>query len=156
MADKQFLIRTKKISLAFMGEGYEDAMFEARYISIPDNRRIQELLDSIGDDNTKALEAALEVIQQQFVSGVLPVAGGGLAPFTKDDIVQVFDAVTIMTVYGMVMGNPSPKASESSMTSTQEGVMLNHSVEQSSDTVESLASPSSNSSESQLMTSTIG
>lgn len=150
MSEQRFRIPTRKISLAFMGEGYEDAYFETRRINVADQRRIFEQLDGIGgDDSAKAYEVAQDVLQQQFYGGVMPNMEGELVPFSADDIPTIFDLDAVMTIYAQVMGNPDPKASKSSTISTPEEPTKSPEVAPSSDTAEISDSQLSSLNESQ-------
>lgn len=102
--------RTKKTSLAFMGEGWEAAYIESRMMMHAD----QEVLDQIqaNQDLTPHQQGAA-VLKQFFVSGKGVSEDGTIVDMSKDDIATL-DIFTIGELAGQV-GMPDPKASESSM-----------------------------------------
>jgi len=100
--------RTKKSSLAFMGEGWEQAYIESRMMVGQD----QETLDGIqsNKDMTPHQQGAA-ILKLFFVSGKGISADGELADMTLEDI-DGLDIFTIGELAGEV-GMPDPKASES-------------------------------------------
>jgi len=120
MSESKFKIRTKRISLGFLGKAWEDAdaYIESRFLSIPDSRIIQKKVATVGDDDTKAIEEMSSVISQLFVSGKTLAHDGTLVDLAADDIELAFDALAMLELYGRVLGNPDPKASQPSTTTT--------------------------------------
>jgi uncharacterized protein YdeI (YjbR/CyaY-like superfamily) len=115
-----FKQRTKRIPLGFIGQAWQDAdaYIETRFLTIGDSRDIIRKVTEVGDDDNRAIEEALATVQRLFVAGMSVDAGGQLVELTADDLEQAFDAEAVLALYARALGNPDPKASVTSTTTT--------------------------------------
>lgn len=113
-----FKQRTKHIPLAFIGEAWMDAWLDVRYVTIADSREITRKIAEVGDDDNRSMEEMLAVVQRLFVAGQSVDDAGKLVDLTASDIEAAFDAEAIATIYVRALGNPDPKASATSPTTT--------------------------------------
>lgn len=107
--------RTKRISLAFMGDAWRDAYIESRLVRQEDIAAT-EAMDA--DTNLTAYDRSLKAIKLYFVGGKGPNDNDELVDLTPDDMddLDVFSAAEIVSQLGF----PDPKASETSMTTSPE------------------------------------
>ena len=97
--------RTKRISLDFMGEGWQDCYIEFAALQWRD---IKGMDDPDGDAN-KSFELGMDVLKRKFVSGQGLDAEGNTIALTADDL-EDLDIETLTTLTGQLGGTPGPNA----------------------------------------------
>ncbi len=105
--------RNKTISLAFMGDGWQDGTLTFRALRLAD-------LTSLTSDESGA--GVLVLLKDTFVSGSAPDSDGQLAAVAADDLDQ-FDLEAVTEISRQLSGVVDPKASPTSTaTSTPEAL----------------------------------
>ncbi len=95
--------RTKRISLSFMGEAWNDAFVEFRALTWGDAQKLQ-----VEDMNDQAANAALQsLLRDLFVSGKSLDANDQMVDLEADDVSEL-DLETIATITRELAGAPSP------------------------------------------------
>jgi hypothetical protein len=102
--------RTKRISLEFLGEGWEDAYLESRLMRHEDLDTINGLEKKEGDKD-EMYRVNREIIKLFFVAGKGPDTDGSLVEMTTEDI-DAFDIFTARQL-ALAVGVPDPKDSPS-------------------------------------------
>ena len=97
--------RTKRISLEFLGEEWNESYLEFRTLTWADAARFQ----AEGLDESKAAGVLVATLKDMFVSGKAVGADGSLVELEKSDIDEL-DLETITQVTTQLAGNPSPNA----------------------------------------------
>lgn len=103
-----FKPRTRRIPLDFLGEGWEEAYIETRYMLWSDSRAWREQLKQELDED-KATQVMIDTIAGVFVSGKAVAASGELVHFTPADI-AAFDVDAMNQIYRSILGIEDPKA----------------------------------------------
>jgi hypothetical protein len=103
--------RTKRISLAFMGPGFEEAYLDSRLMHYSD----QEKMDAVqSNESLNPHQRNIDTLKLFFVSGKTPDETGELTELTAQDL-DDWDIFSVSEVVRQV-GMPDPKASEPSTT----------------------------------------
>jgi len=103
--------RNKTISLAFMGDGWQDGSLTFRALRLAD-------LTSLTADETGA--GVLALLKDTFISGSAPDSDGQIGDVAADDLDQ-FDLEAVTEISRQLSGVVDPKASPTSTaTSTPE------------------------------------
>lgn len=97
--------RTKKISLEFMGEGWDECYVELYYLTWAETKQILEL--ETGDASSDWIKLMVERIQMLFVSGKV-LADGKPVELTKDGIAE-FDVDALTKLNSAALGFTDPK-----------------------------------------------
>lgn len=95
--------RTKKISLGFMGEAWNESYLEFRALTWADAQKLQ--VEDMTDQ--AAMTALQELLQHLFVAGRSLDAQDQLVELTKEDLAEL-DIETIAQVTKELAGAPSP------------------------------------------------
>ncbi len=109
------LVIKKKVSLAFLGEGYEEAYLTFKSIPLKDYQGVMDEMPK-DEDNAKALELIIKYLKQYFVGGKFPDEEGKLQDVTKEDVDEL-DAETAIKCFQALMGEQIDPKSEGLLTS---------------------------------------
>jgi hypothetical protein len=108
MAQRKLKRRTKQVSLAFMGEEWNDGYIESYYLNYEDAKAIQQRILKLKSEE-EAVDEILATLKQTFVSGKGINEQGELVDMTAADLEQI-DFEAQRTLYERVLGVPDPKA----------------------------------------------
>ncbi len=97
--------RIKHISLAFMGEGWEDCYVDFRALRWADVAN----LETDGKDNREAVSVLLEVLRQNFLSGRGLGEDGQPVELVAADLDEL-DLEALTAISQQLGGAPSPNA----------------------------------------------
>jgi hypothetical protein len=106
--------RTKRVSLDFIGDGWQDCFVELRYFRWADYKRFVEMEKAHGDE---VFDAMIEKIQSVFVSGQV-LDGGKPVALTREQIAD-FDTETLKVLNNVALGYLDPKESSASAPSSE-------------------------------------
>ena len=101
--------RTKRISLDFVADGWQDCYVELRYYRWADYKRFIEIEGEQGDEYGNAM---IEKVKSVFVSGQV-LDEGKEVPLTAEMIAQ-FDNETLKVLNNFALGYLDPKESSDS------------------------------------------
>lgn len=98
--------RTKKVPLAFMGEGWDDCYVEMRFMKWADYKRFTELEEKT-DTDEEFYNSMIEKVKHVFVSGQVLENGTPVALTVEG--VGDFDYEAIKYLNNAALGYTSPK-----------------------------------------------
>lgn len=108
------LVIKKKVSLDFLGEGYEEAYLIFKSIPLKDYQGIMEEMPD-ENDNQKSLELIVKYLKKYFVGGKFPDEDSKLQDVSVDDVDDL-DGETAITCFQTLMGQRiDPKLEGQSM-----------------------------------------
>lgn len=106
--------RLKRVSLDFIGDGWQDCYVDLRYFRWGEYKQFIEMEKAHGDD---VFDAMVEKIQLVFVSGQV-LEDGKPVPLTKEQVAE-FDTETLKVLNNVALGYVDPKESSASAPSTE-------------------------------------
>jgi hypothetical protein len=112
--------RTRRISLDFMGDDWQEAYFDARFMTWAEAKELRSSFEKIKNDTDRIMEESHTVVKNCFVSGKGVAADGSLVDMTIEHV-ETLDMDTVLTIYHQLMGAPSPKASTPSASTSTDG-----------------------------------
>lgn len=96
--------RTKRISLDFMGEAWNEAFVEFQSLTYADSQKLQGKFD-----DAQAAGMLMDMLKTKFVAGTSLGADDELVDLTADDLAEL-DIETIGLITKELAGSPSPNA----------------------------------------------
>jgi hypothetical protein len=102
------IVIKKRISLEFIGEEYADGYFIFKSIPLSEYDKLTSDLDSIKDDNKKAIPFILAVLKDHFVEGKFPNDANELEEIGADDL-EGIDQPTCLEIFQRLTGQGDPK-----------------------------------------------
>ncbi len=97
--------RIKRVSLAFMGEGWQDCYIDFRALRWKD----LEGLAAEREDNARAVDALLSIMRNNFVSGVALGEDGQPLEIAADDLADL-DLEALTAISEQLGGQPGPNS----------------------------------------------
>lgn len=103
------IIIKKRINLDFLGEEYKGGFVEFKSLSIKDVQGKLDEITNVGEDNKKAVEMMLNLLNDCFIGGTF-VSDGKEQEIEKADL-EDFDVASIIKFFQILSGQDGdPKA----------------------------------------------
>ena len=100
---------SKKISLDFVGEGWQDCFIRFNAVTFNEAKELQPKLEIIAKDNNQSADFLLSFLQEKFLSGKGLSEHNDLIDITKEDIGEFPIGVLIKSA-SELLGEPEKKA----------------------------------------------
>lgn len=91
------IVIRKRVSLSFLGKGYEESYLDFKAIPIKDYQAILEEIENNSDDNKKSLSFIIDLIPKYFLEGKFQgedVIKEDLNDLDQDTFLEIFQRIT--------------------------------------------------------------
>lgn len=96
------IVIKKRINLDFLGKEYEGGFVEFKSLSIKDVQGKLDDITNVGDDNKKAVDMMLNLLNECFIGGKF-VSGETTEDIVKEDL-EDFDVASIIKFFQILSG----------------------------------------------------
>lgn len=115
------LVIKKRVSLDFLGNGYEDAYLVFKSIPAIELEELTPKLEKLEKETKGSLAFVISILKDYFLSGEFPNDEGKLEPVNKEDLDQL-DPNSVVKCFQVFTGQQIDPKDEGQSTSTSETV----------------------------------